>query len=333
MKSGIFLYLTVIFIFLGCSVEDSYLEPKDDIIDDNDNYYYDNIVQNKWTYKQMLYHYYWYNDMPDSTQLDYTEDPFTFFSSLLSPNDRFSWMELNRNYKVTSASTRSSINQFTDSIYYLNNKCVGYVIYNSFDDSPEVRTIFNKLKSRKANELILDLRSNAGGLVSTCNLFASYIAPVEALGKPFQIQRHNIKICSKKLSQDNPEGLDTVYLQNTYWYIERSLNLKRLFVLISEKTASASEALVYGLRPYMEVITVGQQSVGKNVGSYTIADNDYKYQIQPITFRYYNALMDSVPDNGIVPDIQVEPNSGISKGDINEPFLKAALQYIKSNNN
>lgn len=330
MKFGIFLYLTIIFFFVGCSTEDSFLEPKDDIIDDNENYFYDNIVQNKWTYKQMLYHYYWYKDMPDSTQLDYTQDPFTFFSSLLSPKDRFSWTEINRNFKESSTSTRSSISQCSDSIYYIDDKRIGYVIYNSFEDSPEVRTIFNKLKSRQANELILDLRLNGGGLVSTCNLIASYIAPIEALGKPFQIQRHNDKICYTKLSKDNPEGLDTVYLQNSYWYIERTLNLKRLFVLISDKTASASEALVYGLKPYMEVITIGQQSVGKNVGSYTVADNSYKYQIQPITFRYYNALMDSVPDSGIVPDIKVESISSISKGDTNEPLLKAALQYIEN---
>ena len=99
-------------------------------------------------------------------------------------------------------------------------------------------------------------------------------------------------------------------------------------MLTTKNTASASEALIIGLRPYMKVITIGTTSCGKDVGSYTIADNRYKYQLQPITFRYYNALNYSTPVTGIVPDIQVQDDLSHQRGDTNEALLHAAINYL-----
>ena len=42
-------------------------------------------------------------------------------------------------------------------------------------------------------------------------------------------------------------------------------NLSRVFVLTSEGTASASELVINGLKPYMTVITVGDHTYGKNL--------------------------------------------------------------------
>ena len=78
----------------------------------------------------------------------------------------------------------------------------------------------------------------------------------------------------------------------------------------------------------MEVTTVGTTSCGKDVGSYTIADNRYKYQLQPITFRYYNALNDSTPIVGIKPNIVIEDDLNHERGDVNEALLKAAINYL-----
>ena len=83
----------------------------------------------------------------------------------------------------------------------------------------------------------------------------------------------------------------------------------------------------------MDVIIIGEQTYGKGVGSWTIRDNRFKYQIQPITMRYHNANMESTPDDGIPVDYLIEDGYSTSKkelGDINEPLFMKALSIIKN---
>ena len=109
------------------------------------------------------------------------------------------------------------------------------------------------------------------------------------------------------------------------------LNLQRVFVLTSKNSASASEAAIISMRPYMDVVIIGEQTYGKGVGSWTIRDNRYKYQLQPITMRYHNALMETTPDEGLEVDYYVPDGYSTAKkelGDIKEPLLAKALNLI-----
>lgn len=109
------------------------------------------------------------------------------------------------------------------------------------------------------------------------------------------------------------------------------MNLNRVFVLTSKNSASASEAAIIGMRPFMDVIIIGEQTYGKGVGSWTIRDNRYKYQLQPITMRYYNALMETTPDDGLPVDYYIPDGYSTSKkelGDTSEPLLATALNLI-----
>lgn len=217
-----------------------------------------------------------------------------------------------------------------DSIYTINSKRIGYFIYDQFESSTDVAQISIRLKNLGIDELILDLRYNPGGYVSTSKYLASMLAPKESLGKLYQLQRYND--FQTKVKKDNGEsGVDSVFLDKGFVTIDRNLNLKRLVVLTTKNTASASESLIIGLRPYMDVVTIGTTSCGKDVGSYTIADNRYKYQLQPITFRYYNALNDSTPTTGIIPDIEVADDLNHERGDVNEALLKTAIDYLMGN--
>lgn len=214
-----------------------------------------------------------------------------------------------------------------DSIYTINNKKVGYFVYNQFESSTDVAQITTKLNNIGIDDLILDLRYNPGGYVSTSNYLASMLAPIKHLGKLYQLQRYNDKLTKEKQKQGG-SGIDSVFLNKGFVTTQRNLNLSRLVVLTTKNTASASESLIIGLRPYMKVITIGTTSCGKDVGSYTIADNNYKYQLQPITFKYYNANNESTPTTGIVPDIYVEDDLDHQRGDTNEALLKAAIEYL-----
>ena len=265
--------------------------------------------------------------MPDSSSLDFTQEPSVFFESLKSKQDRFSWCEINQRYQATRG-TNLSETVSLDTVYTINGYKIGYIVYKQFEESSDVIQIMLKMQNEKISDFILDLRDNPGGYVSTCNYLASFLVPKEYLGGLFQQQRYNSKYTMLRRSMYGDEGIDSVYLNNNKTTRRYNLDLKRIFVFISSNSASSSEALIIGLRPYMEVITIGETSVGKDVGSYTIANNKYKYQLQPITFRYYNAVGDSTPVTGILPIIPVKTQSVYKKGDTNDPCLQAAFNYI-----
>lgn len=390
-------------VITACTTNDSYLEI--DKIDEveNDAYVQKCIAHNQWTYTQMVNNYFWYIEIPDSINLDFKSEPATFFKSILSKQDRFSWCEENLNYIESYSGLKelgfeyqtygvcgSKVNRILyvsspylieqglkrgdyvnivgdilergiidngrfivqqkfflgdiitkgtglaptislDSIYTINNKNIGYFVYDQFDSSTDVAQIAIRLKSKGIDDLVVDLRYNPGGYVSTSNYLASMLVPIEHLGRLYQLQRYNDKLTKEK-QRLGGSGMDSVFLNKGNITRERNLNLSRLIVLTTKNTASASESLIIGLRPYMKVVTIGTTSCGKDVGSYTIADNKYKYQLQPITFRYYNALSDSTPITGIVPDIIVEDDLDHQRGDINEALLNAAINYLLNGN-
>jgi hypothetical protein len=111
-------------------------------------------------------------------------------------------------------------------------------------------------------------------------------------------------------------------------------DLNRVFVLTSNGTASASELIINNLKPFMEVILVGDHTYGKNVGSFTITDdkNRWNYGLQPITFKIANSLdqSDYGTVNGFLPNIQVSDNVLPFKllGDPAETLLSTALNVI-----
>ena len=383
-----------IFLFISCTSESSFLgESLPEDIEENQTLNI-NESHNKWTYENMFSHYYWNEEMPDSTSIDFSMDPQSFFDKLLSKQDRFSWCETNMNYKgddigfeyqtyelhgslvnrvlyvssnefrekglkrghyfifkgnsieighiqqktfkstqVIDINTRSRNLAPTislDTIYSIKGKRIGYFVYDQFNSTTDVSQIAIRFKNRVIDELILDLRYNPGGYVHTSNYLASILAPIKSLGKLYQVQRFN-KIQTKIKQENGGSGVDSVFLDKGFIASQRNLDLKRLVVLTTKNTASASEALIIGLRPYMDVVTIGTTSCGKDVGSYTIADNRYKYQLQPITFRYYNALNDSTPITGIKSDIEVADDLNHERGDVNEALLKTAIDYLTGN--
>lgn len=325
MKSGVLFFLIV--MLASCSTADSYLETEEKT-SHNEALEQENRRNNLWIYSQMLHHYYWNENMPDSTNLDFLKEPGDFFTSLKSKEDRFSWCEANSNYSTKGINIGSTLS--FDSLYLIDNRKIGYVIYDQFNSNTAVQELAIKMKSRNIDELIIDLRYNPGGYVATAVDLASYVVPYKYLGQLFQIQCFNSVITREKMEKRHDKGRDSVYLYSTDWYRKWGLNLPRLFVLMTNSTASASESLIIGLKPYMKIITIGTTSCGKDVGSYTIADDNYKYQLQPITFKYYNALNESTPTTGIVPDIYVEDDLEHQRGDTNEALLKAAIEYLRN---
>ena len=232
----------------------------------------------------------------------------------------------------------------------IGGKKVGYLVYNQFSGSfnDELNDAFADFKAEGVEEFVLDLRFNGGGSVLTSALLASMIYRTAGTGI-FAELKFNDK-------QSNSDDFYTFenrnYIFNTDGKYEgdepinRLNSVNRLYVLTSGGTASASEMVINGLRPYMSSVKlIGSTTYGKNVGSITLYDspkNDYaselranpahKYAMQPIVFQIYNKDRESDYIQGFTPDIEVNEynywNNLLPLGDPNEALLKAALDDI-----
>lgn len=226
-----------------------------------------------------------------------------------------------------------------DSVYNVSGKTIGYLCYLEYRDIDDIVGPLKHFKEENITELILDLRYNPGGYVTTCRYLCNCIVPQQAYGEIFQQCEYN-DILTDHYFQSTGNGRTFSY----YGYPSASdkemlgpdildLQLERVYILTSRFTASASEATIICLQPYMNVVTIGEQTVGKGVGSWMISDAKYSYAIQPITMRYYNAANETTPDEGIMVDHLIPDGYSFSKkeiGDMDEPLLHYAIDLIVS---
>lgn len=229
-----------------------------------------------------------------------------------------------------------------DSIYNLGNKTIGYLCYLEYSDVKDLIDPLTNFANSGVDELILDLRFNPGGYVSICKFLCNCIVSSKYYGNVFQICSYNDRL-SKKYIYENGDKYTYSYFSGLPKpgeeilgeYSIIPLDLDKITVITSSYTASASEATIVCLMPYIKVITVGEKTVGKGVGSWLISNPKYRYAIQPITMRYYNSLMETTPDVGLTPDFYVENGYSVNIeeiGDINERLLSFALTTILSKN-
>jgi C-terminal processing protease CtpA/Prc len=227
---------------------------------------------------------------------------------------------------------------YLDSIYTIGSQKIGYVVYHFFapgiegqstryDD--EMDAIFAKFKAEGINNLILDFRYNGGGSQSSAVNLASLIAPGVTDSDILSKNKFN-----SFLSEFEPFKNVVINFENKPENLGSILSGNRLYVITSSRTASASELIINGLKPYMDVFLVGGLTVGKNVGSFAIEDEenpDNKYGLLPIVFKSFNKNDQSDYDTGFQPNIQGNELSQpalLPFGDTNEFLLKLTLEQI-----
>ncbi|MEM9857165.1 MAG: S41 family peptidase [Bacteroidota bacterium] len=234
---------------------------------------------------------------------------------------------------------------FLDSIYTSQNgKKVGYYVYNFFrrgvngrsEYSEEMDDIFASFQSAGVEELILDLRYNGGGSVDAAADLASLIAPGVSSEDNLYTNRWN-PIVEEAITNDERFGPDFFigkFLDKPF-NIGAQLTADRVYILTGNGTASASELIINGLTPFMDVIIVGDTTVGKNVGSIPLEDAENEnnnYGLLPITFQIENSLGQSDYANGFIPGPQYLVNELQIPlkplGDVEEPLLATALADI-----
>ena len=189
--------------------------------------------------------------------------------------------------------------------------------------------VFAKLKAENITSLVLDLRYNGGGYVSSAVNLASLIGPGVTSSDIFSKTKYNNFLASEIPALSS---VKTAFLDKTE-NLGNTLEGNRLYVLTSSGTASASELIINGLKPYMDVFLIGDVTYGKNVGSIAIEDEDNpenKYGLLPIVTRSFNSLDQSDYSTGFTPDIPALENTERLKplGDVNELMLRTAIEQI-----
>lgn len=224
-------------------------------------------------------------------------------------------------------------------VFNKGGKKIAYLMYNAFvaDFDEALNNAFADFKAQGVTDLILDLRYNGGGSVSTATYLASMITGQFA-GQVFAVERWNSKVQPHR--GNSREYFTDNIVKDSRKIAINSLRMSKVYIITSENTASASELVINGLKPYIQVVQVGATTIGKNQGSVTIYDYidtqgkvknpKHKWAMQPLVMKIENAKGVGDYVNGLSPDIFIEEigsNLGVL-GDEREPILARALQEI-----
>jgi carboxyl-terminal processing protease len=267
----------------------------------------------------------------------------------LSSSHTISYKPLDINTKTFGVPQTASITpvEYAEDPNYLNkvfvygNHRVGYYVLNFFANgtsaSPEqyeneMDQVFSSFQAQGITDLIIDLRFNSGGAESTAQNLASLIGKDVNSTKLFVRHEYNPKVTEEIMS--DPKLGESFLKVN---FLDKAQNVGALipnvYILTGRRTASASELIINGLRPFMSVILVGDTTVGKNLGSISIYDDkdpDNTWGMQPIVTKLVNSLNQSDYEAGFNPQFPDADNSIYlyPLGDPKEELLNIALEQI-----
>jgi C-terminal processing protease CtpA/Prc len=200
-----------------------------------------------------------------------------------------------------------------------NGKKVGYMVFNSFmGDTTSTYNDFNRVftnfSQNNVNEVVIDLRYNGGGYVTVAERLANYLAPSSANGQVMMSQTYN-----DKYSQYN----ETVRFKKL-----GNLNLAKIYFIVSNSTASASELVINSLKPYLSVTLVGPTATthGKPVGFFPIPVGTW--YVFPVSFKTVNKNGEGNYYNGFTVNTRARDGVDANWGETNEACLAAALNLI-----
>lgn len=177
---------------------------------------------------------------------------------------------------------------------------IGYMASESFDSSAQevLEYQIQQFIDAGITELILDLRYNVGGEVQQSRYLSSSIVGRAYDDQIFFKAEFNDGKREEWKFLSGPSESDKLGKAP-------AMNLKRLWVIMSENTASASELVIAGLRGVdFPVTLIGSQSEGKNVGMVVTQEvyNGRRFEFAPITYRGLNAKNEYGPKDGFEPD-------------------------------
>jgi C-terminal processing protease CtpA/Prc len=191
---------------------------------------------------------------------------------------------------------------------------VGYVAVKDMISQAlaPLETAFSRFRAEGVQDVVLDLRYNGGGLVSTGATLASYVAGSRGSGLTFASLLYN----DKRASTNNQRF--------AFSAPTAAVNMPRVMVLMGRRTCSASEQVINGLRGAgVEVVAVGETTCGKPVGFLPSTACGRTYSV--VNFESVNQRNEGRYFDGFAPTCEVAEDFGVAQGSDADPLMRAAL--------
>jgi carboxyl-terminal processing protease len=202
---------------------------------------------------------------------------------------------------------------------HISNKIVGHVVFKGFVTTAkeEITTVFNYFKLTNVTEVIFDLRYNGGGETEIAHYIANIMGGNIANGQIFAKMTFNSKNSSKNWNYN--------FEKNSL-----SQDFNSFYFITSGRTASASEDLINGLKPFFQQKLIGTTTSGKPTGMNVMRILDYYFA--PVTFKVANSEGFGDFYDGLKVDCEVQDDLTHDFGDRNEACLAQAIHYIEFGN-
>ena len=230
-----------------------------------------------------------------------------------------------------------------DTVIVKGTHTIGYLCYTNYtrESEKQLQEVFAGFKAQGVTDVVLDLRYNGGGYAETACVLSSILAPAYAVARKdiFLTQTWNKEMTAyfKKEGEDTNE-----YFKNN---LNVNMDLSRLYVLTLRFSASASEATMIGLKPYINVIQIGEATHGKYYGGALLSPMVYdqgkkewvadkeieKWLMYLMVYRYADKTGDTSFSGGLIPNFLVEEDYSHvlpPLGDERDPLFGKAISLI-----
>lgn len=190
-----------------------------------------------------------------------------------------------------------------------NDKRIGYICISVFAANTDVQFIeaLKDLEEQGIDSLLIDLRDNTGGHLSSVKNIMSYM------------------VSSKKIiyQMENKNGVDKVYSSGNKDYD------KEIVILTNQNSASASEMLTACLKENLNAKSVGMTTYGKGTAQEvqtTSSGVSYKLTVS----KWLTPNGNWINEKGINPDYEIELQDECftNPSDENDNQLQKALEII-----
>ncbi len=220
-----------------------------------------------------------------------------------------------------TSSTKSSFTVNTvleyDTLNLKSGK-TGHLVLESFkaSTSGELEEAFSFFRDNNITDLIIDLRYNSGGYLTVAQEMSGYIAGNNLNSEIFALLRYN-----DKRSRNNYP----YYFEET----DIALDVTNIVFITTRATASASEAVINGLKPFFNIVSVGDTTYGKPMGMDGWVCSE-KYIFYPVTFKIVNADQQGEYFGGLAPEIIGDDDLRYDFDDRREECLGEAIDYLEN---
>lgn len=216
---------------------------------------------------------------------------------------------IDKTIKVTKENV--VLKSVSSKVFEKNNQKIGYIMISVFANNTVKQFVdnLNSLEKEKIDSLIIDVRGNAGGhLTTVVGILSTLLDDTHVI---YQVQT------KQDITKFYSMGKDTKEYP--------------LVILSNEVSASASEVLMSALREQLKATIIGQKSFGKG----TIQElqslssgNSYKMT----TKKWLTSKGEWINEKGIEPDIKVDLNKTYYDNPVDEldNQLQSALNFLTS---